>query len=59
MDYIDSVAILNEKLIALELEISTIDAYNASLGDLHYVNIVFSDGTRLYESFNLKLYEKI
>ena len=59
MDYIDSVAILNEELIALELEISTIDAHNASSGDLHYVNIVFSDGTRLYEPFNLNLYENI
>ena len=59
MDYIDNVAILNEDLISLELEISTVDAHNASSGDLHYVNIVFSDGTRLYEPFNLKLYNEI
>ena len=59
MEYIDNAAILNEDLISLELEISTVDAHNASSGDLHYVNIVFSDGTRLYEPFNLKLYTEI
>ena len=48
MDYIDNVAILDEDLISLELEISTVNAHNAGSGDLHYVNIVFSDGTRLY-----------
>lgn len=58
MEYIDSAAILEEDLISLELEISTVDAHNASSGDLHYVNIVFSDGTRLYEPFNLKLYRE-
>ena len=59
MDYIDNVAILDEDLISLELEISTVNAHNAGSGDLHYVNIVFSDGTRLYEPFNLKLYNEI
>ena len=59
MDYIDDTVILNEDLISLELEISTVDANNASSGDNHYVNIVFSDGTRLYEPFNLKLYDEI
>ncbi len=59
MDYVDDTAILNEDLISLELEISTVDANNASSGDNHYVNIVFSDGTRLYEPFNLKLYDEI
>ena len=59
MDYVDDTAILNEDLISLELEISTVDANNASSGDKHYVNIVFSDGTRLYEPFNLKLYDEI
>ncbi len=59
MEYIDNAAILNENLISLELEISTVDAHNASSGDLHYVNIIFSDGTRLYEPFNLKLYNEI
>ena len=59
MDHIDDVAILNEDLISLVLEISTVDANNASSGDNHYVNIVFSDGTRLYEPFNMKLYDEI
>lgn len=59
MNYIDSVTTLDEDLVSLELEISTVDANNASSGDLHYVNIVFSDGTRLYEPFNLKLYGEI
>ena len=58
MEYIDNPEILNEDLISLELEISTVDAHYASSGDLHYVNIVFSDGTRLYEPFNLKLYNE-
>lgn len=58
-DYIDDTAILNENLISLELEISTVGANNANSGDLHYVNIVFSDGTRLYEPFYLKLYDEI
>ena len=59
MDYIDDAMILNEDLISLVLEISTVDANNASSGDNHYVNIVFSDGTRLYEPFNMKLYDEI
>ena len=58
MEYIGNPEILNEDLISLELEISTVDAHYASSGDLHYVNIVFSDGTRLYEPFNLKLYNE-
>ena len=59
MDHIDDIAILNEDLISLVLEISTVDANNASSGDNHYVNIVFSDGTRLYEPFNMKLHDEI
>ena len=59
MDYIDNLTILDEDLTSLELEISTVNAHNAGSGDLHYVNIVFSDGTRLYEPFNLKLYNEI
>ena len=59
MDYIDDIAILNEDLKSLELEISTVDAPNANSGDLHYVNILFSDSTRLYEPFNLKLYNEV
>ncbi|WP_148685350.1 alkaline phosphatase D family protein [Candidatus Nitrosocosmicus hydrocola] len=58
MDYVDDIAILNEDLISLELEISTVDAHNADSSDLHYVNILFSDSTRLYEPFNLKLYNE-
>jgi alkaline phosphatase D len=58
MEYIDDPEILNEDLSSLELEISTVDAHYACSGDLHYVNIVFSDGTRLYEPFNLKLYNE-
>ena len=59
MDYVDDITILNEDLKSLELEISTGDANNANSGDLHYVNILFSDNTRLYEPFNLKLYYEI
>src|SRR6476469_8190399 len=59
MDYVDDITIMNEDLISLELEISTIDAHNASSGDLHYVKIGFTDSTRLYEPFNLKLYNEI
>ena len=41
MEYIDSATILNEDLISLELEISTVDAHNSNSGDLHYVNMYF------------------
>ena len=58
MEYIDNPEILKEDLRSLELEISTVDAHYAGSGDLHYVNIVFSNGTRLYEPFNLKLYNE-
>ena len=58
MEYIDNPEILKEDLSSLELEISTVDAHYAGSGDLHYVNIVFSNGTRLYEPFNLKLYNE-
>jgi alkaline phosphatase D len=56
MQYINDPAILNQKLDSLELEVSTIDANDGESFDLHFVNIVFSDGTRLYEPKNLPLY---
>jgi alkaline phosphatase D len=52
MDYIDDLAILSEELISLELEITTVDAGDAGSGDSLFVNVVFADGTRLYEPMN-------
>jgi hypothetical protein len=57
MNYIDDAAILDEQITSLELELTTVDANDAASNDFHYVNIVFSDGTRLYEPLNLGLYE--
>ena len=55
MQYIEDPAILSKKLESLELELSTIKAHDADSLDRPYVNIVFSDGTRLYEPENLPL----
>jgi len=52
MAYIDNPAILSEELISLELEITTVDAGYAGSGDSLFVNVVFADGTRLYEPMN-------
>jgi len=56
VDYIDDPAILSEKIRLLELEISTVDANDGDSSSLHYVNVVFADGTRIFEPFNLGLY---
>src|SRR5215213_1187333 len=59
MDYISDTAMLDEQITSLELELSTVEANDADSDDLHYVNVVFSDGTRLYEPLNLGLYEEV
>jgi alkaline phosphatase D len=56
MQFIDDHAILSKKIESLELELSTIKANDAASLSWHYVNIVFSDGSRLYEPENLPLY---
>jgi alkaline phosphatase D len=56
MQYIDNPAILSQKLESFELEVSTVDANDGESIDLHFVNIVFSDRTRLFEPENLPLY---
>jgi hypothetical protein len=52
---VSTTAILSKKLESLELELFTIKANDAESLDQPYVNIVFSDGTRLYEPENLPL----
>lgn len=52
MPYINDPAILSQELFSLELEVSTVDAGDAASSDPFYVNVVFSDGTRLYEPTN-------
>ena len=59
MDYIDDAATLNKKLETLDLEVTTVDANDGESDSLHYVNIIFTDGTRLYEPENLGLYHTI
>lgn len=55
MTYIDDIDILNEPIETLELKITTVDADHAeSKSKSLFVNVVFSDGTRLYEPFNFK-----
>lgn len=57
MDYIDDATILDDEITSLELEVSTVKAGDAGSDDFIYVNIIFSDGTRLYEPVNRKLYK--
>jgi hypothetical protein len=52
MAFINDPEELSQELTSLELEISTVDAGDAESNDLLYVNVVFADGTRLYEPFN-------
>ncbi len=56
MAYIDDAAILSEQIISLDLEVTTVNAGAAqsSAAEL-FVNVVFTDGTRLYEPFNHKI----
>ncbi len=53
--YIDDPVILNETLATLELEITTVDAGDASSVNTLFVNVVFTDGTRLYEPLNRQI----
>jgi hypothetical protein len=52
MAYIDNAEMLNEPLESLTLEVSTVSAENAESFAQLFVNVVFTDGTRLYEPFN-------
>lgn len=52
MDFIDDSPTLDEAISSLVLELSTVDAGDAKSNDLLYANVVFADGTRLYEPFN-------
>ncbi len=52
MAYIDDAQVLLEPISSLELEITTVDAGNAKSGNALFVNVVFTDGTRLYEPLN-------
>lgn len=56
MDYIDNSNTLSELINTLQLKISTIDAGDAASDDILGVNVVFSDGTRLYEPKNFMIY---
>ncbi len=56
--FIDDQETLSAPLESLELEISTVNAGDAGSNDLLYVNVVFADGTRLYEPFNRLLAPK-
>jgi alkaline phosphatase D len=52
MAYIDDAETLRERIASLDLEVTTVNAGEAeSFGQL-FVNVVFTDGTRLYEPFN-------
>lgn len=58
MAYIDDAGILSEQITSLELEITTVDAGDAQSSTVEFfVNVVFTDGTRLYEPFNPKIPE--
>jgi hypothetical protein len=57
MQFIDNPVTLSKTLNSLELEVHTVDANDGASPDILFVNIVFSDGTRLYEPENLGLYE--
>jgi hypothetical protein len=53
--YIDDPAILSEEVSSLELELLTIKVSFGESDDDVFVNVVFTDGTRLYEPVNLLL----
>ena len=50
--YITDPTILAERLMSLKLEITTVDAHDGDSDNTVYVNVVFDDGTRLYEPTN-------
>jgi hypothetical protein len=55
MSYIDSQVELSQQFTSLRLELSTVKANDADSDDNLYVNVVFADGTRLYEPYNYKI----
>lgn len=56
MPYIDDAATLSEEITSLDLEVATVDAGNAESSTPRlFVNVVFTDGTRLYEPFNHRI----
>jgi hypothetical protein len=52
MPYIDDPGTLSEPLTSLDLEVTTVNAAEAESFSRLFVNVVFTDGTRLYEPFN-------
>ena len=52
MDFIDDNPTLDEVISSLVLDLSTVVAGDAESKDLLYANVVFADGTRLYDPFN-------
>ena len=52
MSFIDDAVTLDQRLTSLELVVTTVDAGFANSGDELFVNVVFADGTRLYEPEN-------
>lgn len=56
MPYIDDAGTLSQQITSLELEIATVDAGDAgSSTPVLFINVVFTDGTRLYEPFTTQL----
>jgi phosphodiesterase/alkaline phosphatase D-like protein len=51
-DFLDDPVVLDEPLTSLELELTTVDAGDAASFDFLWVNVLFADGTRLYEPTN-------
>jgi phosphodiesterase/alkaline phosphatase D-like protein len=59
MSYINDPTLISEELNTLELEVSTVDANDGESFDSLYVNVVFTDGTRLYEPHNRLVEERV
>ena len=57
MNYVDDLPTLNQKIQSLQLAVSTVDAGDAESDDILYANIVFSDGTRLYDPYNIPFFK--
>jgi len=52
LDFLDDSDVLDEPLTSLEIELTTVDAGDAGSADWLWVNVVFTDRTRLYEPTN-------
>jgi PhoD-like phosphatase len=59
MSFIDNQAQLDQQIFSLRLELTTVIAEDSDSDDTLYVNIVFSNGTRLYEHTNHEIKKDI